>query len=183
MAIKELGNPANPSVIREGERKRIPLSVPVQRLDAPEIAGYHLHWFQGTQERINRALNAGYEFVEEKEMTSARSGLGEVSTVTANADLGSRVSVASGQEIGRDGQPVRMILMKIKQEWYEEDRQLVDNRNEQVAAALRGGAVDRLPSADAAPGDTTNRYIDKSRTVIPDLFTPGAMRRKNAGRY
>lgn len=111
------------------ERKRIPMSVPVQKLEAPEIPGYHLHWFNGTPDRIQRALDGGYEFVDEREARINNVSLGGDSATSGNTDMGSRVSVVSGTELGRDGQPVRLILMKIKQEWYEEDQKLVEARN------------------------------------------------------
>ena len=160
-------NPATPA--QKSERKRIPMSVPVQRLEAEEIPGYHLHWFSGTPDRLKRALDGGYEFVDEREMKINNVSLGGSSAVSGNTDMGSRVSVVSGTEIGKDGQPVRLILMKIKQEWYEEDQKLVDDRNELVAASLRGGL---LGAEKDRPGDTQHRYVDKAKTAIPDLFNP-----------
>lgn len=166
MEMKQL-NPANVQEKTTAERKRIPMAVPVQRLEAPEIPGYHLHWFLGTSERLQRALDAGYEFVDSKEMKINNVSLGGDSAQSGNTDMGSRVSVVSGQEVGRDGQPTRLILMKIKLDWYEEDQKLVDQRNAQVADALTAGAIGA--EKDRA-GDSQHRYVDKSRTVIPDLF-------------
>ena len=166
MAIEKI-NPATPA--GKAERKRIPMSVPVQRLEAPDMPGWHLHWFLGTPERLQRALDGGYEFVDEREIKINNVSLGGDSMKSGNTDMGSRVSIVSGQEVGKDGQPVRLILMKIKQEWWEEDQKLVEQRNEQVAAALRGGL---LGAEKDAQGDTALRYIDKARTKIPDLFMP-----------
>lgn len=168
MALDKI-NPASRNEKSAAERRRIPMSVPVQRLEAPDMPGFHLHWFVGTPERIQRALDGGYEFVDEKELKINNVSLGGDSTASGNTDMGSRVSVVSGQEVGKDGQPTRLILMKIKQEWYEEDQRLVEERNEQVAAALRGG---HLGEEHEKAGDARHRYIDKSRTAIPDLFKP-----------
>lgn len=153
----------------DSERKRIPMSVPVQKLEAPEIPGYHLHWFISSTERIQRALEGGYEFVDHREMKINNVSLGGDSAASGNTDLGSRVSVLSGQEIGKDGQPTRLVLMKIKQEWYEEDQKLIDAQNERVAASIRGG---QLGADKERGGDAVHRYVDKSRTQIPDLFRP-----------
>mgnify|MGYP001605819837 FL=1 len=169
MAIEKL-NPATAGGKSSAERKRIPMSVPVQRLEAPDIPGFHLHWFLGTAERLQRALDGGYEFVDEREMKINNVGLGSDSARSGNTDMGSRVSVVSGQEIGKDGQPTRLILMKIKQEWYEEDQKLVDDRNERVASALRGGLIGGDKAADR--GELGMRYVDKARTQMPDLFKP-----------
>ncbi|MDZ4345067.1 MAG: hypothetical protein U1E51_21810 [Candidatus Binatia bacterium] len=168
MTIQPL-TPASAQQKSDAERKRIPMSVPVQRLEAPDIPGYHLHWFIGTAERLQRALDGGYEYVDERELKLNNAGLGGESTKSGNTDMGSRVSVVSGQEVGKDGQPTRLILMKIKQEWFEEDQKLVENRNEKVAASLRGGTIG---AEQDKPGESKFRYVDKSRTKIPDLFTP-----------
>ena len=160
-------NPANAAGKSNAERKRIPMSVPVQRLEAEEIPGYHLHWFQGTPERISRALDGGYEFVDPTEMKINNVSLGGDSAISGNTDMGSRVSVLSGQEIGKDGQPTRLILMKIKQEWYEEDQKTAEQRSAQVAQALTAGS---FGSEKEVSGDAARRYVDKSRTSIPDLF-------------
>jgi len=161
----------NPATTKrtDAERKRIPMSVPVQKLEAPDIPGFHLHWFLGTADRLQRALDGGYEYVDAIETQINNVGLGGDTTASGNTDMGSRVSIVSGTEIGRDGQPVRLILMKIKQEWYEEDQKLVEARNDQVAKALTGGM---LGAEKDRPGDAQHRYVDKSRTKLPDLFTP-----------
>jgi hypothetical protein len=164
MAIEKL-NPATPAGKTAAERKRIPMSVPVQRLEAPEIPGYHLHWFNGTAERLQRALDGGYEFVDEREMKINNVSLGGDSAKSGNTDMGSRVSIVSGQDMGKDGQPNRLVLMKIKQEWYEEDQKLVENRNQKVVDTLLSGLTGQ-------GGDTSQRYVDKSRTAIPDFFKP-----------
>ncbi len=158
------------------ERKRIPMSVPVQKLEAPDIPGYHLHWFQGTPERLQRALDGGYEFVDQKEMKINNVSLGSDSTASGNTDMGSRVSVVSGSELGTDGQPARLVLMKIIEEWWEEDQKTVAARNQQVADALTNGMVG---AENDAAGDTQHRYVDKARSKIPDLFNPNK-RRKTA---
>ena len=156
------------------ERKRIPMSVPVRRLEVPEIPGYHLHWFNGDRARIQRAMDGGYEFVDERDMRLIQGGLGSISTHSGNTDLGSQVSVASGTD--EDGNPVRMILMKIKLEWYNEDQLLVDKRNQSVADALVGG---QIAGDKENPSDSTNfRYVG-SRTKIPDMFRNKSVGKKS----
>lgn len=167
--IKKIPNPATRPEGTAAERRRIPMSVPVQRLAAPDIPGYHLHWFNGSPERIQRAIEGGYEYVNARDIKTNNASLGGDSTASGNTDMGSQVSVVSGEELDKAGQPERLILMKIKQEWYEEDQKLVDQRNEHVAASLRGGL---LGAEKDQAGDTPLRYIDKARTAIPDLFKP-----------
>ncbi len=166
MAINQI-NPASKRLASAGERKRIPMGVPVQKLEVADIPGYHLHWFLGTPERIARAQEGGYEFVKPEDAQPNNVSLGGDSAVSGSTDMGSQVSIVAGSETGRDGQPVRMVLMKIKLEWYEEDQKVVENRNDLVRDSLLGGMI----GADKdAPGDSQHRYVDKARTAIPDLF-------------
>ena len=162
-------NAATSAEALQTERTRIPMSVPVQSLEVREIPGYHLHWFLGTPARIQRALDAGYEFVDENEIVPNAVGLGGNSAVSGSTDLGSRVSKVSGQEVGKDGQPVSLMLMKIKLEWWEADQQLVEDRNTQIRDALLGGMIG---AEHDAPGDAQHRYIDKSRSTVPEFFKP-----------
>jgi hypothetical protein len=150
------------------ERKRVPMSTPVLRLETPEIPGYHCHWFRGTPERLARAQQGGYEFVHDDELKLNNRNLGSGASVSGNTDLGSHVSVGASDQIGPDGQPTKMILMKIKKEWFDEDQEKLVDRSEQVAASLRGGLIG---SEKDGSGDTKQRYVDKKRTEIPAFFT------------
>jgi len=166
MALEKL-NPATSPVA--SQRRRIPMSVPVLKLETAEIPGYHLHWFMNSPDRLQRALNGGYEFVDEREIQLNNVSLGGTSAVSGNTDLGTRVSVVSGQEVGKDGQPSRLVLMKIKEEWYQEDRKVLEARNTQVRDSLLGGMIGA--EHDGA-GDRQHRYVDKAKTTIPDFFKP-----------
>lgn len=168
MALKEL-NPASRAATTNAERKRVPMSVPVQRLETPDIPGYHLHWFLSTPERLQRAMDGGYEFVDEREMKINNVSLGGDSAASGSTDMGSRVSVVSGQEVGKDGQPTRLILMKIRQEWWDEDQQLIEARNTKVRDSLLGGMIG---AERDNRGDSQHRYVDKARTQIPEFFKP-----------
>lgn len=158
----------NPGTIAgKTERSRVPMSVPVQKLEVPEIPGFHLHWFKGTPERLQRALDAGYEYVEEQEVKLNSVSLGGDSAASGNTDMGSRVSIVSGSDSGRDGQAVRLILMKLKQEWWEEDQLQIEARNDKVRNTLLGGMIG---AEQDRPGDSQHRYVDKARTQIPEFF-------------
>lgn len=162
----------------DGERKRIPMSVPVQKLEAPDIPGYHLHWFRSDADRIARAQAAGYTFVDEQETAVNAVGLGNNSTRSGNTDMGSRVSVVAGG-MDKNGQAARLVLMKIPLEYYDEDQKLVAQRNDQVADSILGGLTDGGPTEKA--GDIRMRYVG-SKTNIPDLFNRNKPKRPQAGR-
>lgn len=157
-------NPATKPEQTDGERARIPMSVPVQLLETPDIPGFHLHWMMNNVGRIQQAQNAGYEFVTQDEIKLQNTSLGGDSAASGNTDLGSRVSVVSGTDTGEDGQAVRLVLMKLREEFWIEAQQLVEDRNMTVRDALVGGMT------EGTPGDTEHRYVDKSRSTIPDFF-------------
>jgi len=157
----------SPATRAAEQRKRIPMSVPVQKLEVADMPGFHLHWFTGSPDRIQRALDGGYEFVDEREMQINNVSIGGDSAVSGNTDMGSRVSIVSGQEVGKDGQPVRLILMKIRSEWWDEDQKLVEQRNTKVRDSLMGGMVG---AEQDKPGDAQHRYVDPKRSAIPDFF-------------
>ena len=175
-AAKAKMEKSNPSVApgkTKGERKRIPLSVPQRKLEAPDIPGYHLRWIRGTPQRIQQAERAGFEFVEQDEVELNNLSLGGDATRTGNSDMGSRVSVTEGGA-GDDGQALRMYLMKQKMEYYLEDSEIVQKRNDGIADTLTAGYRQGTIGAGAASGETAEdvqqRYVDKSRSKVPELF-------------
>lgn len=159
-------NPAERPGRSRAERQRVPMGVPVQKLYVPPIPGYHLHWFRGTADRIHRALQAGYEYVSQDEVALNNLDLGGESAAAGNTDMGSRVSVISGEEIGRDNQPVQLILMKLREELWKEDVEATLDRSEQVAAALRGGQVGAGQAGREGPSDIATRYVKQAANLF-----------------
>lgn len=153
------------------EREIVPMTLPVLRLEVPEIPGYVLYWMRGTSSRIAQAQRAGYEFVNDDEVTLNNRDLGGDATHTGSTDMGSRVTVLTGDEIGHDGQPVRLILMKVKKEYWDKAQAVLLDRSNKTAAAMRAGLVG---AERDAPGDTQHRYV---KGKVPDLFNPNRTRR------
>lgn len=165
---------SNPSVSTAavGERKRIPMSLPVQKLQVPDIPGFHLHWMRGSAGRIQQAQNAGYLFVRPDEVSLVNVALGGDATKSGNSDMGDRVSVVSG-ETDESNQAVRLYLMKQPIEFYLEDQKIAQERNDNIAdtltAGYRSGQVGGTAVGEMAE-DVGQRYVDKKRTKIPELF-------------
>lgn len=96
------------------------------------IPGYHMHIFNDTAGRIEEALSAGYEFVSPDEIG------GVATNVTSkNTDLGDRVRFLVGSAEG--GNPLYAYLMKIRQEWFDEDQTELQGVNDRVDTAIRAG--------------------------------------------
>lgn len=144
-------NPANEPAKANEAITRIPMSVPHLKLQVPDIPGYKTRWMRGTAGRINQALNGGYTFVERGEVKMNSFGLADAAFADGNSDLGSRVSISSGEEVA-GGQNVRLYLMKIKQEHWDQDQAMIDKEHEAIAAQLRGD------KGIQGEGDQSNRY-------------------------
>lgn len=155
-------NPANAPEKAVEQRTRIPMSVPQQKLKVPEIPGYHLHWMLGTPERLAQARRAGYVFVEYDEVSAVETGLANDALGNGSSDLGNQVSVVAGGTDGA-GQPVRLVLMKLKQEWWTEDQQALEAKSDALIDSLRGGRIDAT-SAGESQSDRQKRYVDAHRT-------------------
>ena len=173
--VKQRMQTENPSVSpgrAPGERKRIPMSLPQQKLQVPEIPGYHLHWMRGDAQRLQQAVNAAYEFVGRDEVSLNDVSVGGDATKTGSSDLGDRVSVVSG-DLDEQNKPVRLYLMKQRLEYYLEDQKLLQATNDRVASALtaayRDGNVGGAAIGEQAE-DMNTRYVDKKRTKLPDFF-------------
>ena len=170
MAVEPI-SPAN-GKSRVAERTRIPMSVPRQKLSVSEIPGFHLHWMKGTPDRLEQALQAGYEFVNRAETLLANHAIGGDSKEDGGTDLGSRVSVIAGEELDPEGQPVRLYLMKIKEEWHQEDTKAQESKSENLRQAMLQGNLG-LEQANGA-GDRNARYMGKQTN--PNLFQPKSIR-------
>lgn len=161
------GAPTGPSL---AERKRIPMSIPVRRLECPDIPGSHLHWF--VEGNIPRAIQGGYERVLSSEVPLNQKGIGSSSTLSGNSALGDGVEIQHG--IGQDGRPVKMVLMKIREEWWREDQQVLTDRNLNVMQAIfKKQAI--AGSDDAQAGNATDksqRYV-KTATITQPILNRG----------
>ena len=152
MEIK--ANPANKPEQEKAARKRIPMSTPNRRLEAPEIPGYHLYWF--VDKNVPRAIQAGYEFVEDREVSINQRGVGTDNTVSGNADLGSHIKVIAGTAEG--GGVEHLTLMKIKEEYWLEDRKEIDERNAGVMSAIFRD--EQIPGSDkSSASDRGTSYV------------------------
>ena len=145
-----------------------PMSVGQRRLEVAEIPGYHLHWFRGTPGNLARAAQAGYTFVErdEVELNDLDLAGGDDGSGT---DLGSRVSVISGDDVETKGQAGRLYLMKCREEIWRYAQSLHGEQVDSIAESLRGGMVGAGQAGETGK-DVNNRYLQE-RTKIPKLFS------------
>lgn len=108
-----------------------------------QIPGYHMHIFNDEPGRIQTAIDGGWEFVTPDEVGGVKD-----SVTSGNTDLGDKVRFLVGTSEKGDG--LYAYLMKIKEEWWEEDQAEIQKRNDRVDDAIRGGV--NVASGTSAEG-------------------------------
>lgn len=119
-----------PQVRAEHDRpqraKRIPFGVPKTKLGVNlSIPGHYLYWCNDIENQIEEARAGGYEFVIPKEIGEVRED--------------SQVRRLVGTK--KDGSPLYAYLLKIKQEWHEEDKAQLAEIDDQFERAIRRGKL------------------------------------------
>ncbi len=112
------------------------LSADVEKIRAQ---GYHVHIVN----RISELLDRGYEFILSHEVDGITTNV-----VSRNTDIGDKVRFLVGTQ--KTGDPLYAYLMKIKQEWYDEDMRDIQDRNDKIDESIRRGKT--------AIGDSGNFY-------------------------
>ena len=123
---------------KESKRERISFAESRRRLSGteliPELAKkYHVRWFNDENDRIERAINGGYEFVTKDELAGR---VGDKEVHGDNSDLNDKVSKIVGKD---EADPIRAYFLKIKNEFWEEDQAAKRAKNQLVDEAIRGG--------------------------------------------
>ena len=108
-----------------------------------QIPGYHLHIFNDEPGRIQTAIDGGWEFVTPDEVGGTKD-----SVTSGNTDLGDKVRFLVGTSEKGDG--LYAYLMKIKEEWWQEDQAEIQKRNDRVDDAIRSGV--NVASGTSAEG-------------------------------
>jgi hypothetical protein len=163
-------NPANETEQFVIPADFIPMSMPRERLSVPERPGWHRHWFRGSPDRLARAQEAYYQFVDPATVYTANTDVAGDGAQAGNTDMGSRYSVVAGDDLDNSGQPSRLYLMECRQELFDESQRILAERNESIATALRGGTIG-VGQGDTGetPYDASQRYVSGK---VPDLFNP-----------
>lgn len=162
-------NPASP--VPEARDRRAPMFQPEAKLHVPEgaIPGYKLYWFRGMPGRLAYARRVGFEYVKPEEIQDHLLGFGFADGPEGgNTDMGDRVSVAAQEGVGPDGQFLRLYLMKIKQEWWDEDMvRYTETKIDPIVESLKAGMVE-AGSRGESPGDIARRY--RRPAEVPEIF-------------
>lgn len=117
-------------------RDRVPFSANRKRLQVDkQFEGYVTRWFNDQDDRIQRAIAAGYEFVPRDDVKQ----VGDKDVANGNTDMNSMVSRVVGRTV--DNQPIRAFLMKLRKEWYEADKAKKEETNKLVDEAIRAGTA------------------------------------------
>lgn len=102
-------------------------------------AGYHPYWRNDQDGRVQEALANGYEFVHPSEIEEVTH---HIAATEMSEDKVSRVVGYTDK-----GEPIRAYLMKIKQEWFEENQAFYQKRAAAIDNAIRHGTTTPVESA------------------------------------
>lgn len=128
---------------RSGRTSRVPLGAPRLKLKINEEDPNKVRrWMNDTDNRLNDALEGGYQFLERGV------SVGVPDVVPGNTDPGARMSKIVGTKA--DGTPLRAYAMQIDRSLYEADQ------SEKEAAIAKGEEAIRTGNPDGSP---QGRYI------------------------
>jgi hypothetical protein len=105
-----------------------------------EVPGYHLCWMNDDGKMIDQALDSGYEFVVKHE-TEIENGVSP-----SNVDMNDKIKMKVGTF--DNGAPIYGYLMKIKNEWFEEDQEAILLENRKIEDAIAGGNINGTVGQD-----------------------------------
>lgn len=129
----------------ESRPKRVPMA---GNRDVLTVQGkdpnYHYHYFSDIDTRIQKALAAGYEFVDAKDVKLA------VSAVDATSDMGSVAKKVVGNG-------TVAYLMRIPMEWYNEDQAAKQKDLDSKLAGMYASQKDKLGKGAYGDFETTNK--------------------------
>jgi hypothetical protein len=162
-----------PAVEVKPKPRRIPFDGFAKKLEIhfPEgstlTSEYHLHWFNDDGIRINKALQAGYEFVTRKDVEMNETVL------PLNEDLGDRVSRVVG--LRADGKPMHCFLMKLPLELRAQDEAKYAAEVAVSDEVIRRGATGQ---EGLAAKDQAARYIPQWGGIKYDPTNPEITKRR-----
>ncbi len=117
--------------VKERRQSRVPLGTPRRKLAwDDQDPNYHYRWINDSERRLLDAQDGGYEFVVkesdddhagDQDLSNEESGVGTMINKTVNSN-------------GR-----RAYLMRIKKEWFEEDRAEKEAKVDEIERQLKTG--------------------------------------------
>lgn len=127
---------------------RVPFTGFTKKLDiVSHIDGYVLYWINDEPGRIPTLVRHGYEFVAPEEIPD---DMPQLDGLSQNRDIGGKVSRPTKTMLP-NGQPMRMYLMKLRREFFEQDEAAKAERQAAIDRAIAGGGIDINPEQAYRP--------------------------------
>lgn len=119
----------------QGRSARVPLGVRKQKLIAEPRPGYVPRWINDDGDRIQQAIQGGWDFVlKDKEATSD--------------DLGNRISRIVGSK--SSGGALTAYLMEIREDWFRADQIAKQEKINATESLIKRGELGQKPGVDGA---------------------------------
>lgn len=109
-----------------GRAQRVPLGIQRLKLQSSQRPGFVRRWVNDDGARIQMAQQGGYEFVRKD---------GKATTT----DAGEAVSQIGGKSEG--GVPMRIYLMEIREDWYQDDQATKQESIDATEKQIRRGEL------------------------------------------
>lgn len=160
--------PENPGTVvtprkKRDKKNRIPMSIPQRKLEVPSLPGWHMYW--ALEDNLPRFFDGGYELVDASEVDLNQTGIGSNHTMSGNNDLGSRVAIIAGKK--ETGDTDWFVLVKIEEEYYQEDQKKVEDFNRRILRAIfKEKRVIDDGGQGMNPGDTSQRYVKQADMAL-----------------
>jgi hypothetical protein len=123
------------------------MNIPRRKLEVAPIPGFRLYWHR--QSDIERAIDAGYVFVDKNEIHINSRQIGAAYAMGGNTDLGSNVSI-----VGSAGTGERLVLMKIPEEYYLDDKRAIFEEHAKYMRAIFEGDLIMMPDGESGRPDS-----------------------------
>ena len=125
-----------------GQRKRVPFSGLNRRLHvSKKDPNFWYYIFNAVEDRIQRALDAGYNFVTKKEAEENDITFGDPNLAHNSEDLNGKVTKVVGRY--DNGKPIVGVLMKLPMELHKEDEAIKARTADAIDDGLLRGGVAR----------------------------------------
>jgi len=125
-----------------GQRKRVPFDGLNSRLHvAKKDPNFYYYIFNMVEDRVQRALNAGYDFVTKKEAEESDLTFGDPTVAWNSEDLNGKVTKIVGKY--DNGKPIIGVLMKLPMKLHLEDEASKARNNDEIDEGLRRGGTPR----------------------------------------
>lgn len=123
-----------------------------------QLVGYHATWVNDYPGNVQRYLDMGYAPVYQSDAVK----IGDLAEDYANR-LGTWINVIVGKT--EENQPLRAFLLKIPQEWYDQDRAEKTQERIRKEKQIFGDRLEKHPRFKLQNGEYGEEYLNREKGI------------------